>query len=119
MFRASNFSFLLPKQNRLNIRCGFVALKKTGRMINSNSFGLLYSKGDGVHSRFNFIVSTKISKKAVERNLIKRRLREIVRKILPEFEKRHIQGVFLVKKPAQNKTYEELKIEVDNIINKL
>lgn len=35
------------------------------------------------HSRFGVVVGLKVSKKAVKRNLIKRRLREIVRKHLP------------------------------------
>ncbi len=105
---------MLPKQNRLNLRKEFFSLKKDGKMINSETFGLLFAKGES--SKFNFIVSTKISKKAVERNLVKRRLREIVRQ-MPKPPQ--VNGVFLCKKSILNKTYQELKKEVENVFNKI
>lgn len=37
-------------------------------------------------TRFAFVVGTKVTKKATERNLIKRRMREVVRKIVVDIE---------------------------------
>lgn len=109
--------FVLPKKNRLNLRREFSILKKHGRMLNSESFGFLYSVSPtpSLPSKpplFNFIVSTKVSKKAVQRNLIKRRLSEIVRQMLPELSGKSVSGVFLCKKGVLGKTYAELKKEV-------
>lgn len=105
---------MLPKKNRLNLRKEFSALKKDGKMVNSESFGFLFKREE--FSKFGFIVSTKISKKAVERNLIKRRLSEIVRQLSKQPQ---VNGVFLCKKTILNKSYQELKKEVENAINKI
>lgn len=81
-------------------------------MLNSESFGFLYVKSK--QPMFNFIVSTKISKKAVMRNLVKRRLSEAVRLTnCPS-----VSGVFLCKKNILNKNYQELKKEVENVFNR-
>jgi ribonuclease P protein component len=105
---------MLPKNHRLNLHKEFAALKKNGKMLNSESFGFLFIKNEP--ARFNFIVSTKISKKAVERNLIKRRLSEIVRQ-LPQIPQ--ASGLFLCKKIILNKNYQELKKEVENVFKKI
>jgi len=104
---------VLPHIHRFNIRKDFLNLKKQGKMINSESFGFLYIKNE---NKFNFIVSTKISKNAVDRNLIRRRLSEITRELLLT---KNISGVFLTKKIILNKTYKELRDEVVSLINKL
>lgn len=114
-------------------------------MISSRSFGFLYVKDTksetkesvfedkknaaGVdfcvrpNFRFNFIVSTKISKKAFLRNLIRRRLSEIVREIFIKSEKsdflKSVNGVFLCKKAILNKTYQELRDEILKLIDKI
>jgi ribonuclease P protein component len=106
---------MLPKNHRINLRKEFSVLKKNGKMLNSESFGLLCVK-NAKEQKFGFIVSTKISKKAVERNLIRRRLSEIVRQ-LPTLPK--VSGVFLCKKTILNKNYQELKQEIENIFRKI
>ncbi len=114
-------------------------------MINSESFGFLYAKNierqtkefvsadkkntTGVdfcgklNFRFNFIVSTKNTKKAFLRNLIRRRLSEITREIFIKSEKcdflKSVNGVFLCKKAILNKTYQELRDEVLKLIDKI
>ena len=105
-------------------------------MVNSESFGFLYIKngsgqrqsavptvknvGDDFYvvptSCFNFIVSTKISKNAVDRNLIRRRLAEITRELLLT---KNITGVFLAKKVILHKTYRELHGEVERLVGKI
>ena len=59
-------------------------------------------------SRFGFIVSNKISKKAVERNKIKRRLRDIVRRSLSETKSGY--DIIIEAKPGIEKLgYNEMK----------
>ena len=74
---------MLPKENRLNKKADFALVSKKGQVAQSKNFGLAYlATGQKVPPKFGFIVSNKISKKAVDRNRIKRILREILRELL-------------------------------------
>lgn len=55
---------------------------KKGRSSFDSIIGIKCLKNNIETSRFGLVVSTKVSKKAVERNLIKRRLRAAVRECL-------------------------------------
>lgn len=68
---------MLKKEFRLRKKCEFLELKEKGRKINSSLFGLVYLKSE--KSKFGWIVSKRISKKAVDRNKIRRRLAEVVK----------------------------------------
>jgi len=50
-----------------------------GRFLRDRLFLLKYEKNSSGISRFGFVVSLKVSKRAVDRNLVKRRLRDIIR----------------------------------------
>ncbi len=65
-------------------------------------------------SRFAFIVSTKISKKAVERNRVKRKLRETVRQLLDRIDS-GFDVLFLAKKNLLEKTDKEIKEETEKL----
>lgn len=71
--------FMLKKQQRLNKDKQFNLIFKKGRTSYGPEFGLKVMVNNSSVSRFAFIVSKKVSKRAVERNLIKRLLREAVR----------------------------------------
>lgn len=71
---------MLPPANRLTGKSSFDEVKLNGTTFQSKSFGLAVRKrGDSKPTRFGFIVSTKLSKSAVERNRARRILRESVR----------------------------------------
>lgn len=65
-----------------------------------------------------FIVSKKVTKKAVRRNRIKRQLRELIRRRLSEFPN-GMMVVIRVKQSAQKKSYEELEQALDNALKRL
>ena len=69
----------LPKKYRLTDKSEIEKVFKKGRIINSSLFLIRFLSNHLVFSRFTVIVSSKISKKAVIRNRIKRRLKEIIR----------------------------------------
>ncbi len=69
---------MLGKENRLRRKKDFEEIFKKGRSFKESFLVLKILKNNLKVSRFGFVVSQKVSKKAVVRNKIKRRLREIV-----------------------------------------
>jgi len=86
---------MLPKKNCLKKEKDFAKVFKEGQNFKEDFLYLKIKKNNLKSSRFGFIVSKKVSKKATSRNKIKRRLREIVRIKLP-FIKKGIDGVIIV-----------------------
>lgn len=111
---------MLKKRYRLKSRGEF---KKAlaGRRICANDCFVLYglpTQPGGAPVRFGFIVSRKVHKRAVVRNRIKRRLRELVRTCLltPRFEPR-MRGframVFIARIGAADLPFEQLKARLE------
>ncbi len=71
---------MLAKQYRLRFKKDFDAIFKSRHKFYSINFILRYIKNNEENSKFAFVISKKVSKKAVDRNLIKRRMSEIIRK---------------------------------------
>jgi len=70
------------------------------------------------HSRFGVVVGLKVHKKAVKRNIIKRRIREIIRKHLPELvEGRDV--MIMVNNKALEADYKELEAQLLSCFTKL
>ncbi len=109
---------MLARINRLKGTRSFDKVKKEGSLFQSKSFAIaVLERKDKEPSRFGFIVSNKISKRANARNKIKRVLRETVRTNLPKL-KAGFDLVFLVKKPALTKQTKEIREEVSLVFKK-
>jgi len=107
---------MLAQKNRLTKKNDFDAAFKHGQGFKQ---GFLYFKiknNDLKYSRFGFVVSKKFSKKATERNKIKRRLREIIKKKLPMI-KRPIDVVVIVSPGAEN-DFKKLEETIDVLFKK-
>ncbi len=93
-------------------------LKNRGNFLNNPFFLIKFIKNNKKNSRFGFVVSAKVSKKAVSRNLLKRRMREIIRlnltRISPGYD-----IVFILKKDALVLKYSDLKKNVLNSLKKI
>ena len=109
---------MLASKHRLSKEEDFEKVKREGQVYQSVSFGAsVLRKKPNKDSRFAFVVSTKISKLAAQRNRIKRALREAARHNL------HIIGkgydiVFLPKTNIARKSTEEIMREVKLFIIK-
>lgn len=110
---------MLPKENRLTDDYDFRRVKRLGKNHHCPLFSLTVAprKTRGP-SRFGFVVSTKIDKRATVRNRIKRLLREVVRANLTKIPD-GFDLVFVVRPKIVGKNYEEVRFEVDKILSKV
>ena len=87
----------------------------TTRFYSSKNFRLFYKRSES--SGLEISISKKFFKLAVERNKIKRRIREIFRR-----DSLHVKGVvivFSVFKPFAELSYEEARSEIDHAVGLL
>lgn len=105
---------MLPTSNRLKKTKDFGRIYEQGVFVSEKFITFKYAKNGLKLSRFGIVVSNKISKKAVERNKIKRRLRASVRECLGKV-KPGFDIVVMVKKEILEADFETIK----NIINRL
>ena len=99
---------MLIRTQRVVKEKDFTAVLGRGRFVTTPFFLLKYIRNDRENDRYGFIVSKKVSKKATERNKIKRRLRAIIQKTTKEGR----QGrdmVFVVKKGALPASFKEIQ----------
>ncbi len=98
---------MLPKENRLKKKKDFANVLRKGRGFREGFLFLKLAGNSLEESRFGFVVSQRISKKAVIRNRLKRRLGEIIRLNLSEIKK-GVDGVFIPGPGLRDKTFQEL-----------
>ena len=107
---------MLKRENRIRFKKEFLEIKNKGRVLYSPLFGWLFYKENDDLKKFGFVVSKKISKKAVDRNRIRRVLSEIIRKNLDKFEK-GTRLIFLTKQEILGKKMVEIEKEVSKILD--
>jgi ribonuclease P protein component len=108
---------MLASQYRLK-RAEYDKIKKQGKVFQSEDFGFVYFKReDNGPSRFGIVISTKISKQAVNRNRMKRALLETVRRNVLSVPKGS-SCVFLVKKSMSSKTTDEIMKQAEHFLKK-
>lgn len=106
---------VLKRENRIRSKREFLEIKNKGRVLYSPFFGWLFYKENDDLKKFGFVVSKKISKKAVDRNRIRRILSEIVRKNLEKFEN-GTRIVFLTKQEILGKKMVEIEREINKFL---
>ncbi len=108
---------MLPRENRLTEKSDFAKVLKEGRIIGGVFLSLAVRRGDGTAPKVGFIVSNKISKKAVERNRLKRLMRRAARTHLSDI-KNGTYLVFLAKRKAANAASEEITRESQALLKR-
>lgn len=107
---------MLAKVNRLTGTREFKRVEEKGKLFQAKDLGLAYfDRGDNEPSRFGFVVSTKISKDATDRNTIKRHMSEPVRLMTKEI-KNGLDVVFLAKVSIMRIPASEIVIQVRNAV---
>lgn len=88
---------MLAKKFRLTDKRDFQKVQDKGKTFQSSNFGIaIFERNDDNPTRFAFVISTKISKDAVDRNTIRRHMSETVR-LLTNYIKNGCDVVFLAK----------------------
>lgn len=108
---------MLSIKNRLQKEKDIKNVLKNGKSSFSKHLGVKYIQNDLDSSRFAFIISLKISKKAVKRNRLKRQLREIIRLDLKKIKK-GIDIIILTRPGILDLGYNDLKKELLSVFKK-
>lgn len=85
---------MLPASNRLKRKKDFERVFRNGRKFNAGCLSFRTAENGLKTSRFGFIFGKKVSKRAVIRNKVRRRLQEAVKKRLPSVKK-NVDGVLV------------------------
>jgi len=99
---------MLPRKYRLTADKDISKVFKKGRPAGAGAFGIRYAPNGKMVARFAFVVGTKVSKKAVVRNRLKRQLREIVHAEIAAFRP-GVDVVIMARKEALDVTFAEMK----------
>lgn len=109
---------MLQKKFRLTKKSDFQKVLKEGKKVSGRCYVLSVLTDPSLEfSKIGVIVSNKISKKATERNRIKRLLREAVRKGFHNIKKKSLL-VFIAKGAVLGVSGEEIAKEVKYLLDK-
>ncbi len=107
----------LSENQRLKRRKDFTKVYKKGRSLTGKSVVLCYRKTTGSCFRVGFTVSKKVGK-AVERNKIRRRLKEISRLNIGKFTPGY-DYIFIARRDIGGVPYRELEREVISLVKRV
>jgi ribonuclease P protein component len=77
---------MLPRKHRLSADKDVTRVLRKGRAVFTNLVGVKAAPNDIGVVRTAVVVSTKVHKRATERNLIKRRIRAVLANLIPEIK---------------------------------
>ncbi len=109
---------MLKKSNRITKDKEFDRAFKTGQSFYTKLFGIKAADNGLESVRLGVLVSTKVSKKAVIRNKLKRQIREITRRELPAL-KNGKDIVIIVFQQILDKKFEEIQESLISGLKKL
>ncbi len=106
---------MLPREERLCRRNDFSHLQKAGRSLRSRLLRLIVAPAPDERRLVGFTVSKRISKKATERNRIKRRLRSAYRVFYPQVN-RGVFLLFVAQDAILNASFDEIQIQIKRLL---
>jgi ribonuclease P protein component len=109
---------MLPTKYRLKREQDFASLAKSRKTAYSKFVSIKVKENALPHSRFGIVVGLRISKKAVVRNLIRRRIREIIRPLLPELTPGY-DVMVLASNSALKSDFKDLETSVHDVLKKI
>jgi ribonuclease P protein component len=107
----------LPRVARLRRAGDFAALRQASGRFGGRCFHLRYRENGLGHARLGLAISKRVSKRAVERNRIKRLLRESFRRVRHELPA--VDLMVMAREQAAGLPGTELLAEMDALWNRL
>ncbi len=105
---------MLAKDNRLTKKNDLGNVFKNGRAVRNDSLVFKFVENKRNNPRFAFVISKKVSKKAVLRNRIKRIISESVR-LKTRRLKKGIDGLFIVLPGVREEDFKK----IDNVVERI
>lgn len=110
---------MLSKKKRLKSKEDYHAVFRRGWCAKGEALSVCVKKNTFNYARFGFIVGTRVAKKAVLRNLIKRRLRSAARRV-SAISKDGFDCVITARPKAAGASFAEILTELETLLkNKL
>ncbi len=106
---------MLKKKNRITSSVTFKEILTKGNTKENECFKIIFKKNDLDYPRYGIVVSTKNSKSAVQRNALKRRIRNILKDSLLVFSK-GFDAVIVTKKNCLNTDFQKLKESLNKLL---
>ena len=106
----------MRRQYRLRRNSDFQQVRHNGKFYASPLMVLAFLRNELDHSRFGFVVSKRLGK-AVQRNKIKRRMREATRLRIPQI-KPGFDLVFIARQPIRQASYAEIEQSLERLLKK-
>ena len=108
---------MLKKELRIRKQKDFENIYSKGVYYSEGFLAVKFIENKKLFSRFGFIVSKKISKKAVERNRIKRILRESIRLSKNQIKEGY-DIIFITRNGIESRAYREISNTVEKLLMK-
>jgi len=109
---------MLKQENRIRLNKEFDRAFKTGQSFYGKIVGIKKTVNKSDKNRFGILINTKVSKKAVERNKIRRNIREIIKNKLSTLTPGN-DFVFIVFPLILDKSSQDIEKEIDYGLRKL
>lgn len=109
---------MLKQENRISHNKDFDRAFKTGQSFYSKILGLKVVDNQLVNNRIGILINTKVSKKAVVRNKIRRQIREIIKEKLSNL-KEGKDIIIIVLPPIIDREFSEIKEIIEFGLRKL
>lgn len=113
---------MLNKKNRLTSNSSFIATYHQKRVVSDEFFVLYAGKNKTIPempTKFGFVISKKIHKRAVVRNKLKRRLREIIFDYIRENNPNYISLIISARIGASSLTYMEIRNRINILLQRI
>ncbi len=108
---------MLARENRLKRKKDFEQVFKKGKSFREDFLVLKIRRSEIGETRFGFIISKKVSKKAVSRNKIKRMLSEAVRLKIDRLKRD--ADIILISLPGiEKKDSQEINKDIDKLLKR-
>ena len=107
----------LPREARIRRAGDFAALRQASGRLGGRCFSVRYRQNELGHARLGLAISKRVSKRAVERNRIKRLLRESFRRVRSQLQP--LDLVVMAREQAAGVPGPELLAEIDALWRRL